>query len=96
MSEENIKIVKCDMCGAEIDFRDDWTIRNSAYSSDFYGVLVQEYNEFFDEEYRTGISFHKLDLCPACADKAAAIRCEIVPTDDGRRRKCEYSWRQAQ
>ena len=93
--ERVTKTVLCDMCGAEIDIRDDDVLRMSALSgSDYYYVLVHERNQSYAEGRRDSIAYEPLDLCPECADRAAAIHCEVVPTDGGRSCRHELSWRE--
>lgn len=91
--EKVTKTIICDMCGAEIDTSDDRIIVKSAISSGFYGVLVHEYNSSYNKGFRTRISHLNIDLCPACADRATRIHCEVVPTDDGRSCHHVLSWR---
>lgn len=91
---KTVETVTCDMCGAEIDIDDDATLRASAISGGYYGVLVHEHNPSYAEGLQTGVEHAQLDLCPACADRACAIHREVVPTDGGRSCRHVYTWRE--
>lgn len=93
MSCETIKVYKCDMCGAVIDTHDDAVMCNSVISGGCFRVLVHEHNPSYDEEYRTRIECASIDLCPSCADRATAIHCEVIPTNDKRSCHYKYTWR---
>lgn len=96
MSRKTIETVTCDMCGTEIDIHDDVVRRKSALSGRYYGILVYEHNPSYANEFQNGVECETLDLCPACADRACVIHCEVVPTDDGRSCRHVYSWRDAE
>lgn len=93
MSRKTIEIVTCDMCGAEIDVKDEATLRMSVISGGYYGVTVRTHNPSYAEGLQDGVEHIAIDLCPKCADRACAIHCEVVPTDDGRSCHHVYSWR---
>ena len=93
MSVETTKTIRCDMCGAIIDVGDDSVLCNSVISNGYYGVIVHEHNKAYDDGLETGIWQKDLDLCPECADRAAAIHLEITPSEDGFACDYHYSWR---
>lgn len=93
MSTKKIEIVTCDMCGAEIDVNDDVVLSNSILSHGYTYVPVHEHNPSYAEKFQTRTGTAQLDLCPVCADRAAAIHLEVIPTEGGRSCRYEYSWR---
>ena len=94
MSEEVVKTIRCDMCGDVIDTSDEEVLKNSAISGGYYSVIVHEHNESYQEGLMDSIGYSAIDLCPKCADRAAAIHLEITPTEGGRSCKHELSWRE--
>ena len=95
MSTKKITVVTCDMCGANIDLDDEDVTRNSVLGEYMY-VIVHYHNPSYDRRYQIGITGEHLDLCPACADRAAAIHMEVEPTDDRRSCHHKYSWREGE
>ena len=93
MSRRTIEICTCDMCGETIDTSDEQVLIDSILCKCYSYVPVHFYNPSYDKGLQYGVTFEQLDLCPACADRYATIHMEVVPTEDGRSCRHEYSWR---
>ena len=72
----------CDMCGKEFDAHVNSPHRPiicSGYSSNF--IPVHMHNPTYDEGWRNGISWERIDLCPECADRVCVIHQEWYEED---------------